>query len=78
MRVLLALVEAVGLLLGADGSVALGALYNVRPFDLTKMSLVLKRISYLVTSLVGAAGSDVGRHVDVVVRGWLLVVWWLL
>ena len=74
MRVLLALVEAVGLLLGADGSVALGALYNVRPFDLTKMSLVLKRISYLVTSLVGAAGSDV-RHVDVVVGGWLVFRW---
>lgn len=43
MRVLLALVEAVGLLLGLDLGVADGA---------------------LVTGLVGAAGSDVGRHVD--------------
>jgi hypothetical protein len=40
--------------------------------------MALECVSYLVTSLVGAAGSDVGRHVDVVVRGWLLVVWWLL
>jgi len=43
VRVLLALVEAVGLLLGLDLGVADGA---------------------LVTGLVGAAGSDVGRHVD--------------
>ena len=35
MGVLLALVEAVGLLLGADGSVLLGALYNVSLLDLT-------------------------------------------
>ena len=35
MGVLLALVESVGLLLGADGSVALGALYNVSVLDLT-------------------------------------------
>jgi hypothetical protein len=43
VRVLLALVEAVGLLLGFDLGVADGA---------------------LVTGFVGAAGSDVGRHVN--------------
>jgi len=74
VRVLLALVEAVGLLAGLDGGVALGALYNVSPVNLP---LALKCASYLVTSLVGAAGSDV-RHVCVVVGGWLLVVKWLL
>lgn len=37
MGVLLALVEAVGLLLGLDGGVALGALYDVSPFDLKRV-----------------------------------------
>ena len=39
MRVLLALVEAVGLLTGLDGGVALGALYNVSPVDLTCIAI---------------------------------------
>jgi len=37
VRVLLALVEAVGLLLGLDGSVALGALWYVSQLDLASL-----------------------------------------
>jgi hypothetical protein len=61
VRVLLALVETVGLLLSLDGRVALGALYVVSPLTRCKPFVIC--LSYLVTSLVDAARSDVGRHV---------------
>jgi hypothetical protein len=73
VRVLLALVETVGLLLGLDDGVALGALYVVSP--LTGFKAFVVNLSYLVTRLVDAARSDVGlsRHVEWLWRvGW----WW--
>lgn len=64
MRVLLALVEAIGGLLGGDGGVLDVALGSSQHREATRNPPIE---SYLVTSLVDTAGTDVGhsrRHFE--------------